>query len=108
MTPHGKHGHCTEYLDKESHPEKCKVVRLSQRLMYEQREYLSNIKSREIRSIFTKFRLDKNCTLGSLCRSFRNNRIMNSTCICGEGKREVEHVLFNCMNKEIIPICELF
>ena len=73
--------------------------------MYEQREYLSNIKSPEIRSIFTKFRLDTNCTLGSLRRSFRNNKITNSTCICGE---EVKHVLFNCKNKEIISICEHF
>ena len=29
-------------------------------------------------------------------------------CICGEGEQEVEHVLFNCKNKEIIPICEHF
>ena len=72
--------------------------------MYKQREYLSNIKSPEIRSIFTKFRLDTNCMLGSLRRSFRKNKITNSACICDEGEQEVEHVLFNCKNKEIIYI----
>ena len=76
--------------------------------MYKQREYLRNIKSPKIRSIFTKFKLDTNCTLGSLPRSFRNNKIMKSTCICGEGKQEVEHVLFSCKNKEIIPIRKYF
>ena len=70
--------------------------------------YLSNIKSPEIRSVYTKFRLDTHCTLGSLRRSFRSNKIMNSTCICSEGEQEVEHVLFNCKNKEIIPIRKHF
>ena len=64
--------------------------------MYEQREYLSNIISVEIRSIFTKFRIDTNCTLGSLLRSFGNNKIMSSICVCGECEQEIEHVLFNC------------
>ena len=90
----------TEYLDQESHPEKCKIVRISQGLMYEQKEYLSNIKSPKIRSIFTKFRIDTNCTLGNLLRSFRNSKITNNTCVCGEGEQEVEHVLFNCKNKK--------
>ena len=76
--------------------------------MFEQREYFRNIKSLEIRSIFTKFRLDTNCTLGSLHRSFRNTKIMNSTCICGEGEQEVEYVLFSCKNREIIPIRKYF
>ena len=47
-------------------------------------------------------------TLGSLLRSFRNSKITHSTCVCGEGKQEVEHVLFNCKNKEIISIREHF
>ena len=75
-------------LDKESHPEKCKVVRLSQGLMYKQRQYFSISNHQRI---FTKVRLDTNCMLGSL--RFRNNKIMNSTCICGEGEQKVEHVL---------------
>ena len=33
---------------------------------------------------------------------------MDSICGCGEGKQEVEHVLFNCKNKEIISIHEHF
>ena len=76
--------------------------------MYEQREYLNNIKSTEIRSIFTKFMIDANCSLGSLLSSLRNNKITNSTCLCGEGKQEVEHVLLNYKNKEIILIHENF
>ena len=66
--------------------------------------FCSNIKSPEIRSIFTKFRIDANCTLASLLRSFRNNKITSSICVCGGGEQEVEHALFNCKNKEIISI----
>ena len=98
----------TEYLDKESHTEKCKIVRLSHGLMYAQREYLSNIKSPEIRSNFTKLRIDANCTLGSLLRSFRNIKITSSICVCGGGEQEVEHVVFICKNKEIILIRKNF
>ena len=97
----------TEYLDKESHPENCKIVRLIHGAMYEQREYLNNIKSPEISS-FTKFRIDTNRTLGSLLSSFRNNKITNSTSACGECEHEVEPVLFNGKNKEIITICDHF
>ena len=53
-------------------------------------------------------RADANCSLGSLLRSFRNNKITNTDCECGEGKQEVEHVLFNCKNEEIILICDNF
>ena len=42
----------TEYLDNGNHLEKCKIVKLSHDTMYEHREYLSNIKSPEVRSIF--------------------------------------------------------
>ena len=77
------------------------VLCLIHGLMYDQREYLSNIKSPEIMSIFTKFRLDTNCTFGSLRRSFRNNNITNSSCICGEGEQEVEHTIM-CLSGNYI------
>ena len=35
---------------------------------------------------------------------FRNNKITNSNSACGEGAQEVEHVLFNCKNKDIIRL----
>ena len=40
----------------------------------------------------TKFRIDTNCTLGSLLRNFRNNKIhvTDSTCVYGEGEQEIQ------------------
>ena len=54
--------------------EKCKVINACQQDLYETKPYLSQLRSANVRSMFTKMRKDANCTLDSQLRSFRNTK----------------------------------
>ena len=60
--------------------EKCKVINACQQDLYETKPYLSQLRSANVRSMFTKMRIDANCTLDSQLRNFRNTKTKEPLC----------------------------
>ena len=81
--------------------EKCKVINACQQDLYETKPYLSQLRSANVRSMFTKMRIDANCTLDSQLRSFRNTKTKDPLCKECNDVQSVTHVLLTCKNKDL-------
>ena len=81
--------------------EKCKVINACQQDLYETKPYLSQLRSANVRSMFTKMRIDANCTLDSQLRSFRNTKTKDPLCKECNDVQSVNHVLLTCQNEDL-------
>ena len=81
--------------------EKCKVINACQQDLYETKPYLSQLGSANVRSMFTKMRIDANCTLDSQLRSFRNTKTKDPLCKECNDVQSATHVLLTCKNKDL-------
>ena len=81
--------------------EKCKVINACQQDLYETKPYLSQLRSANVRSMFTKMRIDANCTLDSQLRSFRNTKTKDPLCKECNDVQSVTHVLLTCQNEDL-------
>ena len=59
-------------------------------------KYLYQINSPKIRTIFTKLRVDSNCTRESKYRSYRGKKSENNLCPHCNVPQDVLHVLIHC------------
>ena len=60
-----------QYVQDDANLDRCQVIKRCQKLPYRVNEYLNYVRSPHVRSILTKLRLDTNCTLDSISRSYR-------------------------------------
>ena len=74
----------------------CKIINTCQQLTYEPKAYLTRIRSANIRNMFTRFRIDANCTFDSCHRSFRYKSVEDSLCKICNVVQSVDHVLLHC------------
>ena len=58
-------------------------------------------RSANIRNMFTRFRIDANCTLDSCHRSFRYKSVEDSLCKICNVVQSVDHVLLYCKGKDL-------
>ncbi len=63
--------------------------------MYSEKKNLSSIESPQIRSIFTKLRIDINSTLDSKVRSFRYKNVQSNQCTYCKSTQDVVHPLLH-------------
>ena len=82
----------------------CKIINICKTTPYEKKHDLTNIWSANIRSMFTKMRIDANCTLDSRLRSFKHNKTEDAMCKeCNAHQySSVSDVLLECNNLELM------
>ena len=68
------------YCQDSLHLEKCKIINACQTDLYKATPYLSQLRSANVRFMFTKMRIDANCTMNSQPRSFRNTKTKDPSC----------------------------
>ncbi len=84
-----------EYISSNSNEDKCKITRVyAVDSPYNVKEYPEKIKAPEIRSIFTKFRIDINNTMECKNRSFRYKNVTSSLCPKCNETQDIYHVMF--------------
>ena len=69
--------------------------------VYKKQSYLSKIESPEIRSTFSKLRLDVNATLDCKYRSFRFKNVPDKNCQSCNSLQSVTHLLLHCQHQTI-------
>ena len=90
-----------EYICKPENVKKCKVMNVCDKSTYSESKYLNDIESPQIRSIFTKLRLDINATWDSKMRSFRYKNVQNDQCPHCNNIQNIEHVLLLCNHPDM-------
>ena len=60
-------------------------------------EYITKVNSPKIRTIFTKLRIDSNCTRESRYRSYRGKKRENNLCPHCNVPQDVLHILIHCI-----------
>ena len=94
--------------------EKYKVMNACQQDLYETKPYLSQLRSANVRSMFTKIRIDANCTLDSQLRSFRNTKTKDPLCKkCNNVQQCLKLMVHSapCVHKllkSVHPVCAWF
>ena len=98
-----------EYLGNGANKEKCYIINnCVKNQSYMLRKYLHRVLSPDIRSTFTKLRVDMNNTLDCKNRSFRYRNVTENNCSkCGV-IQNVEHVLLHCKSTEMIKNRSIF
>ena len=91
------HINCKDYANLEM----CKVINICQTTSYEKKTCLTNIRSANIRSMFTKMHIDANCSLDSRLRSFKRNKTEDAMCKECNVHQSVLHLLLECNNLEL-------
>ena len=79
----------------------CSTTANQSKLAYEPKAYLTQIRSANIRNMFTRFRIDANCTLDSSYRSFRYKSVEDSLCKICDVAQSVQHVLLHCKGSNL-------
>ena len=59
-------------------------------------------------SIFSKLRLDTNCTLDSVDRSYRGRKPISTECKTCKTKHTVKHILFECKMTDLLTVRNIF
>ncbi len=86
-----------EYISSNTNEDKCKITRVcAVDSLCKVKEYLEKIKAPEIRSVFTKFRIDINNIMDCKNRSFRYKHVTSSLCSNCNETQHVYHVMFAC------------
>ena len=75
---------------------KCVITNTCVQSIYGENKYLYQINSPKIRTIFTKLRVDSNCTRESRYRSYRGKKSENNLCPHCNVPQDVLHVLIHC------------
>ena len=91
----------SNYCGMTANQNKCKIINTCQQLAYEPKAYLTRIRSANIRNMFTRFRIDANCTLDSRYRSFSNKSVEDSQCKICNVVQSVDHVLLHCKGSNL-------
>ena len=80
---------------------KCVITNTCVQYIYGENKYLYQINSPKIRTIFTKLRVDSNCTRESRYRSYRGKKSENNLCPHFNVPQDVLHVLIHCDYPEV-------
>jgi hypothetical protein len=98
------------YLNEYENSNKCMISNICANMdeCYGKKDYLNIVKSPEIRSIVSKYRLDVNNTCECKFRSFRFKNVINETCNYCNEKEDVLHNLFMCNKPNILSIRSQF
>ncbi len=75
--------------------------RTSVKIACTQKKNLSGIESPQIRSIFTKLRIDINSAWDSKVRSFRYKNVQSNQCTYCKSTQDIEHILLHCNHPDI-------
>lgn len=89
------------YINDDDNYEKCEISRVCINGDYKMKNYLQCIKSPEIKSIFSRLRLDANMTKDCKYRSFRFKNVTDKSCDLCKVPQSVIHCLFECKQKNI-------
>ncbi len=86
---------CVECMNDMNNVDKCKISNICKNSMS-----LSAIESPQIRSIFTKLRIDS--TWDSKVRSFKYKNVQSNQCTYCKSTQDIEHILLHCNNPDMI------
>ena len=98
----------SNYCGTKANQNKCKIINTCQQLTYEPKAYLTRIRSANIRNMFTRFRIDANCTMDSRYRSFRFKAVEDSLCKICNVVQSVDHVLLHCKGSNLTSNRSIF
>ena len=91
----------SQYIHNDKNLERCQVMKICQNSLYKEKEYLNRVHSPLVRCVFSKLRLDANCTLDSIDRGYRGKKSLISECNTCKVKQTVQHILFECQIIEL-------
>ncbi len=84
-----------ECMNDMNNVDKCKITNICKNSMYSEKKNLSGIELPQIRSIFTKLRIDINSTWDSKVRSFRYKNVQSNKCTYCKSTQDIEHIVLH-------------